>query len=308
MEQKLEQARSYLNAPNVDAAQADKNAAPKPPTVTAESASKAEEKTQASSQPVSPPVAKPVEEKKFPPAIPTINMNLQFKPMHEITQVNHYIKFIPSVYDNNNLYFDWHETLYEINNNDRRFLAQLNTMIEQGTIGGASGQQPLDEHDLERVFDILEKIFFVKKELTDVVLLSNFRICAEHALQTKVSEQVMKQKIIPYWKAGRNQKKRKSFIRKFWENPDWEDKDPNAAFRQKAKQKGMITRPKHNQLQQKLKKRHAVIKETKQYILKELIPQVWRREANKQILDRVHDAKFDLMYEKMLKEKGLQPK
>jgi hypothetical protein len=41
-------------------------------------------------------------------------------------------------------------------------------------------------------------------------------------------------------------KKRKSFIRRFWENPDWEDKDPNSAFRQKAKQKGMITRPKHN--------------------------------------------------------------
>lgn len=92
---------------------------------------------------------------------------------------------------------------------------------------------------------------------------------------------MLKQKIIPYWKSGRNQKKRKSFIRKFWENPDWEDKDPNAAFRQKAKQKGMITRPKHNQLQQKLRKRQSVIKETKQFIIKELLPNVWRREATK---------------------------
>lgn len=116
---------------------------------------------------------------------------------------------------------------------------------------------------------------------------------------------MLKQKIIPYWKSCRNQKKRKSFIRKFWENPDWEDKDPNAAFRQKAKQKGMITRPKHHQLQQKLRKRQAVIKETKQYIIKDLLPMVWRREATKQVIDRAHDAKFDALFEKMLKEKGL---
>jgi hypothetical protein len=89
----------------------------------------------------------------------------------------------------------------------------------------------LSETDLERVLDILEKTFYFKKELTDVVLLGQFSERAEPALSKKVGEQVLKSKIIPYWKSGRNQKKRKSFIRKFWENPDWEDKDANAAFR-----------------------------------------------------------------------------
>lgn len=240
IEQKLEQARAYISVPIQDAQQADKQPAPKP----AESTPKENEKTQASSQPVSPATGQNKEEKKFPPAIPTVALDLKFKPMLDITQVNHYIKYVPAVFDTN-LFFDWHETLYELNNNDRRFLTSLNGLIEQGAVQGVQ----LEERDLERVLDILEKVYYIKKELTDVVLLANFEQRAEAALQKKVSEQVLKQKIIPYWKSGRNQKKRKSFIRKFWENPDWEDKDPNAAFRQKAKQKGMITRPKHNQLQ-----------------------------------------------------------
>jgi hypothetical protein len=55
--------------------------------------------------------------------MPIVTMDLKFKPMLDITQVNHYIKFIPPVYDLNNLFFDWDETLYELNHNDRRFLA-----------------------------------------------------------------------------------------------------------------------------------------------------------------------------------------
>ena len=37
----------------------------------------------------------------------------------------------------------------------------------------------LEEKDLERVLDILEKIYFIKKELTDKVLISNFEQRAE---------------------------------------------------------------------------------------------------------------------------------
>ena len=106
--------------------------APKPATaVSGEGAIKENEKTQASSQPVSPATGqtKPAEEKKFPPAIPTVSLDLKFKPMLDITQVNHYIKHIPPVYDSN-LFFDWHETLYELNSSDRRFLTTLNGLIE----------------------------------------------------------------------------------------------------------------------------------------------------------------------------------
>ena len=90
--------------------------------------------------------------------------------MLDITSVNHYIKFIPPVYDHNNLYFDWNATLYELNSQDRRFLASINSLIEQGNYNSVN-QGLLEEKDLERVLDILEKIYFSKKELTDVVLI-----------------------------------------------------------------------------------------------------------------------------------------
>ena len=68
--------------------------------------------------------------KKFAPAMPLVKVNFQYKPMATITDVDHYIKFIPSVYERNNLFFDWHETLYELNSNDRRFLVSLNNLIQ----------------------------------------------------------------------------------------------------------------------------------------------------------------------------------
>jgi hypothetical protein len=55
--------------------------------------------------------------------MPYVKLSLNFKPMLDITQVNHYIKFIPPVYDDNNLFFDWNTALYEINSNDKKFLA-----------------------------------------------------------------------------------------------------------------------------------------------------------------------------------------
>lgn len=103
--------------------------------------------------------------------------------MTEITEVNHYIKYIPPVYDNNNLFFNWHDTLYELSNNDRRFLSQVNGLIEQGTLGSAVNQQPLTENDLERVLDILEKTYYIRKELTDVVLMQSFDRFAELPLR-----------------------------------------------------------------------------------------------------------------------------
>lgn len=114
--------------------------------------------------------------------MPIIKLNLTFKPMLDITQVGHYIKHKPEVYDHNNLYFDWSTTLYELNSHDRRFLSQINTQIEQGIIGSAANQVPLEERDLERVLDILEKIYFIKKELTDKVLMFNFEQRAEQSL------------------------------------------------------------------------------------------------------------------------------
>lgn len=45
--------------------------------------------------------------------------------------------------------------------------------------------------------------------------------------------------------------------------------------------------------------------ETVKYVVTKLLPSTWKREATKQALDRVHDYKFDRMYEAMLKEKSI---
>jgi len=40
-------------------------------------------------------------------------------------------------------------------------------------------------------------------------------------------------------------------------------------------------------------------------IIRDLIPDVWKREATKQSLDKIHDMQFDLKYEALMKEKNL---
>ena len=46
--------------------------------------------------------------------------------------------------------------------------------------------------------------------------------------------------------------------------------------------------------------------ETVNFVVAKLLPQTWKREATKQSLDMIHDAKFDRQYEAMLKEKNIQ--
>jgi len=45
--------------------------------------------------------------------------------------------------------------------------------------------------------------------------------------------------------------------------------------------------------------------ETVKFVVARLLPGTWMREATKQAVDRVHDAKFDRQYEAMMKEKNL---
>jgi len=47
--------------------------------------------------------------------------------------------------------------------------------------------------------------------------------------------------------------------------------------------------------------------ETVKYVVVKLLPDVWKREAIKQSLDRLHDCAFERQYEAMMKEKGLTP-
>ena len=47
-------------------------------------------------------------------------------------------------------------------------------------------------------------------------------------------------------------------------------------------------------------------KETLENIIRDLIPDVWKREATKMTLDKIHDTQFDLKYEELMKSKGMQ--
>ena len=57
-------------------------------------------------------------------------------------------------------------------------------------------------------------------------------------------------------------------------------------------------------LRQKLTRKTEVRDETVINIVRDLIPDVWRREATKQSLDKIHDMSFDLKYEALKKEKN----
>ena len=51
-------------------------------------------------------------------------------------------------------------------------------------------------------------------------------------------------------------------------------------------------------------RKQEVRKETLDNIIRDLIPDVWKREATKMSLDKIHDAQFDLRYEELMKSKG----
>ena len=63
--------------------------------------------------------------------------------------------------------------------------------------------------------------------------MDNFALVGEPYLRQKLNPTVIKRLLIPYWKQGRDRKKRVAFVRKFWENPDSNDSDATAAFKKR---------------------------------------------------------------------------
>ena len=89
----------------------------------------------------------------------------------------------------------------------------------------------MTEDDLERFIDLMEKIVIKTKSKVEKSLMDNFSIVGEPSLRQKLNPAVIKRLLIPYWKQGRDRKKRVAFVRKFWENPDSNDSDATAAFK-----------------------------------------------------------------------------
>lgn len=110
---------------------------------------------------------------------------------------------------------------------------------------------PLNEEDLERFIDLMEKIVIKTKSKVEKNLLDNFSYWGEDFLKKKLNRTVIARVLIPYWKKGRGEKKRVAFIRKFWENPDSNDGDATAAFKKRNDHNKMQLRQVQKTLKQK---------------------------------------------------------
>ena len=150
----------------------------------------------------------------------------------------------------------------------------------------------------------MEKIVIKTKSKVEKSLLDNFFRIAEDPLKEKLNRTFITRCLIPYWKQGRDRKKRVTFTRKFWENPDSNDSDATAAFKKRNDHNKMQLRQVQKTLRQKLTRKTEVRNETVENIIRDLIPDVWKREATKQSLDKIHDMQFDLKYDALMKEKN----
>ena len=174
-------------------------------------------------------------------------------------------------------------------------------MITTKNPGQGTKQEPLTEAEFERVIDNLDKIHQKTKNKGDQLLARHFYELAEPTLREKIGQQFLIGHLLPYWKKGQR------FTRKFWENPDALDPDVTAAFRKRNDPPKMQLRRNEQTLKQKFDRKRQMKEDTVKHVVAQLLPNVWRREATKQALDRVHDSIFERKYEAMLQEHKLQP-
>lgn len=160
---------------------------------------------------------------------------------------------------------------------------------------------------MERTLDCLEKVFFLFKDYKPTVLSEHFYEFASEETKQRVSPAVLELVINKYWRPMRSEKKWHTFMRKFWENPDYNDPDITVAFRKRSEKEKIKTRPKLKIHQDRLIKGEKVKEQTIKVVLNRLIPDLFAREAQKQSLAKINDAKFDLEFKALLKEKGIKP-
>ena len=72
------------------------------------------------------------------------------------------------------------------------------------------------------------------KSKVEKSLLDNFYVFGDDSVREKLNNRTFVARcLIPYWKQGRDRKKRVAFTRKFWENPDSNDSDTTAASKKR---------------------------------------------------------------------------
>ena len=106
-------------------------------------------------------------------------------------------------------------------------------------------------------------------------MLQEFYVRADLPLREKISQEFLAQYLLPHWRRG------KRFTRKFWENPDANDPDVTAAFRKRNEPPKMQLRRNEQTLKQKFDRKRQMKDETVKYVVAQLLPSTWKREATK---------------------------
>ena len=122
---------------------------------------------------------------------------------------------------------------------------------------------------------------FVGKDQSLLFLSTQFYNYADQPLREKVNKPVLEHIITHYWRKRKSEKKWHTFMRTFWENPDFNEPDLTAAFRKRSEKEKIKTRPKVKIHQEKLQKGEKAKEQTVKFVIMEILPQLFTREAQK---------------------------
>lgn len=166
--------------------------------------------------------------------MPSIVVNLNFPQMDEIAKAKQYLKYIPAVYHDHPA-FDYSVPDFELRERDRAFLKEID----------------LDAAQFERVIDCLEKVAFMYRDSNPTQVTQLFFQHCDESLQS-IKRTVLEHIVVHFWKKNRIEQKWHVFMRRFWENPDFNEPDLSAAFRKRSEKEKIKTRPKLEIHQKKL--------------------------------------------------------
>lgn len=218
---------------------------------------------------------------------PAINASLKYKPLFKMPAC--YIKNKEAVYEGYEN-FSFKENNYEMTQKDIKFLETSK----------ANGQLTMSHSDFEKVIDVFEKCVFLGESQSKDHLVSRFQeIVPEYA--QRISKQSLEYIYQNYWKDEREKRKR-SFMRMFWEKADFDDQDLFSAFRKRQKERMKLRR----------KTKYEIDSYFKMFELRSnclsvlnILQDQYKREQLKQRQNAVDQAIFEMQFDNMLKDRNL---
>lgn len=202
------------------------------------------------------------------------------------TLPNHFIKFKESVYEGYEN-FSFNEVNYEITEKDIRFIESL--------------QLDISVQDLEKVIDVFEKIVEADKQQSLFYLQQMFYEKAGKEYEKKIPKQMLEIIYQKYWKNERENRKR-SFLRSFWEKADFDDTDQYSAFRKRQKGKMNLRKKPKYELDSYF--RMFDLRKDSTKVLK-VLQNVYTRDSLKKSINYSEQKQWELNFENMMKEKGI---